>query len=138
MTNILQAVLIHDTLFVEYDNNFKLPKWTYPIFPALLLAVRGRAFELYTETPYMTRIRGGPILTDILQQMKRKQRGELTRNSAIYSAHDFTVCNLLRALNASDQTTNTPEYGVTVALELHCGENVECYVLVSKLNSIYS
>lgn len=42
------------------------------------------------------------------------------------------------AVNVTDQTTNTPEYGATVALELHSGEHEEYYVIVSNSNSIYS
>lgn len=132
VTNVGQVFFIHDVLFVEDSHDLPLPPWTTTIYPAVLLSVRARAFQLFTETQFMKRIRGGPLLTDIYQQMLQKQINALTRNFAIYSAHDSTVVNLMRALNVTEQTTNTPDYGAAVALELHCPVNQECHVKVSR------
>lgn len=81
----------------------------------------------------MTRIRGGPLLTDIVEQMEQKENKNLTRNIAIYSGHDSTLANLMKALDVIDQTTVIPNYGATLALELHCCGYLECIVEVSKL-----
>lgn len=137
ITNILQVTTISDTLFVEDSNNLKLPKWTDPVYPDVLDAVKVKTYELFTETPYMTRIRGGPLLTVILQQMFQKQNGSLSRNFAIYSAHDSTLCNIMRALNVINQTTPTPDYGATLAFELHCSHHEECTINVSHLPKFY-
>lgn len=132
VTQIRQITRVEDTLFVQANNNLKLPAWTNSIYPDLLHDVKARRFQLYTETLYMTRIRGGPFLTDVFQQMQQKQRRKLSRKIAIYSAHDDTISNVMRALNVIDQTTVTPEYGATLALELHCDDDMECTVKVSK------
>lgn len=87
--------------------------------------------ELFSETPFMKRIRGGPLITDVYQQMVKKQNGSLPHNFAIYSAHDSTLVNVMRALNVDDQTTTIPDYGATLAFELHCRRDDDCYVRVS-------
>lgn len=137
ITNILQIATLADTLFVEDSNNLILPTWTDPIYPDVLDAVKVKAYELFTYTRYMTRIRGGPLLTVILQQMVQKQNGPLSRNFAIYSAHDTTLGNLMKALNVINQTTPTPDYGATLAFELHCGIVDECIINVSHLPKFY-
>lgn len=78
----------------------------------------------------MTRIRSGPWLTDVYQQMEQKQIGNLTRNIALYSAHDSTLSAIMKGLGVSNQTTYTPKYGAALCLELHCGGGAECTVKV--------
>lgn len=57
-------------IWLRYSNNLKLPVWTDPIYLDVLDAVEVRVYELLTETPYMTRSRGGLFLNVvILQQM---------------------------------------------------------------------
>lgn len=103
-----------------------------------MYAVRVRAYQLYTETPYMTRIRGGPIVTNIFEQMVRKQRGELSRNFAIYSAHDTTLNFAMTALNVINQTTPIPDYGATLCLELYCDDGRgDCDVNVSASSTTF-
>lgn len=131
-----QVAFIQDTLSIEADNGLKLPEWTHSIFPEVLQGVKERGFQVYTETPYMTRIRGGPLLTDMFEQMVQKQSGNLTRNIAIYSAHDSTLSAVLKALDVINQTTYTPEYGAALAIELHCGRGNQCNVEVSKITHL--
>lgn len=130
MTNVVQTIHLDDTLLVEESNNLELPEWTTKVYPEMLHAARVRAFNLFTETDYMKRIRGGPLITDIYQQMLQKQNGTLTRNFSIYSAHDSTISNVMRALNVDDKNASTPDYGATMAFELHCGRSKKCFVKV--------
>lgn len=132
MTKLPQITNLEDVLSVQAKHNLKLPAWTDPIYPDELHGVKVRIFQLRTETPYMTRIRGGPFLTDVFQQMQQKQRRELSRKIAIYSAHEDTISSVMKALNVIDQATVTPEYGAALALELHCDDGMECIVKVSK------
>lgn len=80
----------------------------------------------------MTSIRSGPWLTDVYQQMEQKQIGNLTRNIALYSAHDSSLSAIMKGLGVIDQTTYTPSYGAALSLELHCGRGAECTVKVSE------
>lgn len=122
ITNIFQAVVIHDTLEVHRFHNLKLPAWTDSIFPEKMSQLKARAFELFTETPYMRRIKGGLLVTEILDKMMQKQSGEISQNILIYSGHDASLANIARGLNVTDQVTMLPEYGATLAFEMHCNE----------------
>lgn len=104
-----------------------------------MYAVRVRAYQLYTETPYMARIRGGPIVTNMFEQMLRKQTGELSRNFAIYSAHDTTLNFAMTALNVINQTAPIPDFGATLCLELYCDDGSgDCAVNVGALSSPFA
>lgn len=132
VTNVSQVGELEDILSVERSNNLELPAWTDPVFPDILYSVRLRAYQLYTETPYMTRIRGGPLVTEIFNQMVQKQNGELPRNISVYSAHDTTMNFVMTALNVINQTDAIPQYGATLTFELYCNSNYEenCTVAV--------
>lgn len=41
------------------------------------------------------------------------------RNLYIYSGHDVTLVNTMRALNISSQTSRKPDYGSALYFELH-------------------
>lgn len=126
-----------DTLLIQHDNGLELPAWAKPYFPDVLFGTRVRAYQVYTETPYMRRIRGGPLLTDILEQMKLKQDGKLSRKIAIYSAHDTTLNFLMNALSVIDQTTILADYAAALAIELYCDSGEECTVNVSRFEFDY-
>lgn len=79
----------------------------------------------------MTRIRGGPLLTHMLEDMKQKQWGRLMRNMSIYSAHDTTINFLMSALDVVDQVAVLVDYAATIALEMYCNTGEECIVNVS-------
>lgn len=127
--------MIHDALEVHRDAKLKLPAWTESIFPDKMAPLKARIFQLFTETPYMRRIKGGLLITDIADQMAKKQRGEISQNIFIYSAHDLTLVNMLRGLNVTDQTNMLPKYGASLVFELHCddeqaSQHPECIVKV--------
>lgn len=63
----------------------------------------------------------GPIVTEILDYMIKKVSNKLVPNRSIflYSGHDVTLVNVMRALNIIEQTAIKPQYGATLALELH-------------------
>lgn len=111
-----------------------MPEWTRPVFPDVMNAVRVRAIQLYTETPFMTRVRGGPLIEDIFSQMVQKIKGELSRNCSIYSAHDTTLNFVMTALGVINETVPVPDYGATLCFEMRCKQIIDydnCDVQVS-------
>lgn len=131
VTNVQQVADVQNILSIQQSNGLELPEWSDAVFPEDLLDVRVRSFQLYTEGPYMKRIKGGPLVTDIFDQMYAKQNGELSRKIMIFSAHDKTLANVMSALNVIDQTEPLPDYGATLLFELYCGGSDECTVRVS-------
>lgn len=138
ITDVSQVGDLHDILTVESMNGMKLPEWTKPVFPQILYDVRVRAYKLYTETPCMTRFRGGPLISDITKQMVSKCAGDLNRNFAMYSGHDTTLNFVMKALNVIDQTTEIPDYGATLCCEMYRhDDDDDCEVNVSIINFIF-
>lgn len=128
--NLLEAFDVQDTLEVESEHGLPLPPWAEAIFPDKMMDVKTRLYNLNTETPYMLRIRAGPLLTDVYKQMEQKKNDKSSRSITFYSAHDTTVVNILNALDVLDQTKSPPDYCATVAFELHCGYIDDCEVQV--------
>ena len=62
------------------------------------------------------------------------------RNIFLYSAHDVTLVNLMRTLNIIAQTSSKPDYGATLAMELHQNDlilnDLELQVRVAQLIKI--
>lgn len=120
-------------MLIEQDSLMKLPNWTDPVFPSKVLSLSARSQALLTETQYMKRIKGGPLISQICEEMLLKQENNETRNLFFYSGHDLTLTNVMRALEVQDQTSPTPLYGAAFIFELRrAHETLESYVDVSK------
>lgn len=63
----------------------------------------------------------GALVTDIVNKMVKKDANSLKpdRSMFLYSGHDVTLVNVMRALRIIDQTSGKPDYGATLAFELH-------------------
>lgn len=131
MTNVHQVSELENVLAVQQNDGLELPEWSDSVFPDDLLPVRIRSFQLFTETPYMKRIKGGPIITEIFNQMVAKESGDLSRKVMIFSAHDKTLAHAMSALDVIDQAEPLPDFGATLVFELFCGVGEECTVNVS-------
>lgn len=140
---------LYNILLVEQDNELALPEWTKSVFPEKMLPLAERRLAMLTETPYMKRVKAGPLLTEIVNQMTKKRNREIVvansvnsfaleqllgnqygygdnttdRTIAIYSGHDVTLSSLIRGLNVVDQTSRKPDYGAALGIELHQGYN---------------
>lgn len=120
ISNILDVELLYNILEVERDAGLLLPDWTENVFPDKMLHLFEKSLALFTQTPFMKKIRGGTILTEFLDNMQKHKNGVTSNKSLyIYSAHDITLVNLMRALECIDQTTGKPDYSATMVFELH-------------------
>lgn len=65
-------------------------------------------------------------MQDITENMLKKKGNQLIpdRRIFIYSGHDVTLVNFLRALEMHEQTEGRPKYAATVAIELHSNKNI--------------
>lgn len=61
----------------------------------------------------------GPLLSDILTNMKKKDAGTLVpdRKMFLYSGHDLTIATMWRTLGFEECLL--PEYGAALIIELH-------------------
>jgi lysosomal acid phosphatase len=67
----------------------------------------------------MKKIKGGALVTEIVNLMMKKRSENLNQSIFIYSGHDLTLFNLFRALKIVDQTAELPEYAATFVFEMH-------------------
>lgn len=60
-------------------------------------------------------------MTEIVDNMIKKRTRTLTpdRSVFVYSAHDVTLVNLMRALDIVEHTSGKSEYAATLVLEMH-------------------
>ncbi|XP_031618760.1 lysosomal acid phosphatase isoform X2 [Contarinia nasturtii] len=119
ITNVHQGEQLYNILSIERDNGLELPKWTESVFPDKLLALAERNLAVLTENDYMKRVKGGSLVTDILDHMLQLKNNQNQRNIFIYSGHDVTLVNTMRALDVISQTTKKPDYTSSLHFELH-------------------
>ncbi|XP_059059758.1 prostatic acid phosphatase-like [Achroia grisella] len=113
---------IYNVLYIEDLYNFTLPNWTQSVYPDKLLEPAGYSFTTNTALPILARLKVGPLLKLIVEQMVRTVEYEKTGKRkmearvSIFSAHDITVASVLNALHMFDG--KCPSYTATVLLEL--------------------
>lgn len=121
VTTITDVELLYNTLLVENDANLALPDWTEKVFPDKMLPMAKRSLALFTETQFMKRIKGGMFITEVIENMTKKRTNLLNPNRSlfVYSAHDVTLSNVMRALGVTAETSEKPDYAAALVFELH-------------------
>ncbi|XP_014256189.1 prostatic acid phosphatase-like [Cimex lectularius] len=91
---------IYSTLHIESLANFTLPEWTKKVFPDMLKEITGIAFAVPTYITKLKRLKGGPLMKEMLNNMhdKLNVKDPLARNISVYSGHDITLAYLLNTL----------------------------------------
>ncbi|RZF39400.1 hypothetical protein LSTR_LSTR000921 [Laodelphax striatellus] len=110
---------IQGTLKAETDLNLKLPNWTEKVYPDPLNQLTGKAFTLNAYTPELRRMKGGPLLKNIVNHMidKIKRPTHKKYQLYLYAGHDSTIAHLLNALGVWEE--HAPEYNSLILIELH-------------------
>lgn len=69
----------------------------------------------------------GYLVTDVVGKMTLKSNKQLQpdRRLFIYSGHDTTLINVMRALNITSQTTNKPDFASSLHFEMHHNRNIK-------------
>ncbi|GAB0097757.1 lysosomal acid phosphatase [Sergentomyia squamirostris] len=119
VSTILDVEFLYNTLEIEKNAGLTLPDWTEGVFPDRMLPLAERSLALFTETPFMKKIKGGTIVTDIVDNMVKKRSGLQNRSIFIYSSHDVTLVNFMRAIGIINETSRKPDYAATIVVELH-------------------
>lgn len=126
----------YTTFYIETLRNYTLPSWTKDVYPDTLYRVGTFSFQLRTMTDTMKRLRGGPLLKDIVTHMKEKRDGTLKpdRNLWVYSGHDTTIAALLDTMRVFKP--HVPLFAATVMVELRKNQDNEHFVSVYYKRSI--
>ncbi|KAL7631270.1 UNVERIFIED_CONTAM: hypothetical protein RMT77_018428 [Armadillidium vulgare] len=116
-TSLLNVLLTFDTIYIERLYNLTIPKWAVKTYDEMNM-VSNFFFEMLSDTHELKRLRGGPLIKTITENMTNKSRGELPkRKMNVYSAHDSTVSILLNSMGVYNGIR--PPFSSTVMIELH-------------------
>lgn len=63
VNNITAVEFLYNILQIQEDNRLKLPEWTRDVYPNKMLPLAIRSLEIFTETTFMKRMKGGKIDT---------------------------------------------------------------------------
>ena len=119
ITDIVKLDYVYDTLLIESENNFTLPAWTRSVFPGQQFKqLRDLSFTVDTLTQELKRLKGGPLVKEMLSHWDQLQAGTLDPEMKVfmYSGHDTTVAPLLHTLGVFN--TIAPPYASLVLVEL--------------------
>uniref|UniRef100_A0A2C9KJX8 acid phosphatase n=1 Tax=Biomphalaria glabrata TaxID=6526 RepID=A0A2C9KJX8_BIOGL len=124
---------VGDTLFCEKAHNLTWNDWAnQPGVWDKMDKLRTLSFNLLTYTPEMARLKGGPLLKEIISNMQAAtQQDNPSPKFYMYSAHDTTVAALLSVMNVFD--CHAPMYRALIMVELHYIQN-DYYVKISYRN----
>ncbi|XP_050538679.1 prostatic acid phosphatase-like isoform X2 [Daktulosphaira vitifoliae] len=126
---------LYDIFFIESLYNYTLPKWTKKIYPEPLRTIIIKKETFATYNAVLKKLRLGPLLQEVVTHMNKKINGTLdpSRKLWIYSAHDFTIVNVLNSLNVFNN--QTVPYASLLMLELRQNSRKNYVVTVSYRNS---
>ncbi|KAG8194752.1 hypothetical protein JTE90_026396 [Oedothorax gibbosus] len=117
LANWTQASYFHDTIFIEKKYNLSVPSWVEPYYEELT-NVSNLAFFWTFNSPLMHRLRAGPLIQRLINNMNDKIAGTLKDlKFQVFSAHDTTIAVVLDALNLFNMIQ--PPYASTLLFELH-------------------
>ncbi|XP_076762332.1 lysosomal acid phosphatase-like [Xylocopa sonorina] len=119
ITTITDVEFLYNTLEIEEQNGLKLPEWTKKYYNQQMREIAARSLAIFTSNTLQQRLRGGPLLKEILNHARKD-----TKRTYLYSVHDITLVNLLRAMGFTSEYFK-PEYGATLIFQLHAVSNVD-------------
>ncbi|XP_065360926.1 venom acid phosphatase Acph-1-like isoform X2 [Calliphora vicina] len=108
------------TLLAEQEFGLQLPSWTKGYYPEKMQFLAEQSYLYNVWTPEMQKIKAGPFLTKMFNEMKDKANNNLkpkSRKLYIYTGHDSTIVNIMAALKIWKR--QLPRYSAMTIFELH-------------------
>jgi lysosomal acid phosphatase len=119
ISGFAETEYLHNSLDAMQTAGWTLPTWTASVFPSKTKDIAIRYLKFLTETDFMRKARGGPLITEIINSMTMRSQNKTQKSIAIYSGHDVTLVNLMHTLRILDQTDQLPNFSAALAIELH-------------------
>ncbi|XP_076657121.1 putative achaete scute target 1 [Halictus rubicundus] len=123
MSTITDVEFLYNTLEIEEQNGLKLPDWTNEYYNREMRDIAARSLAIFTSNNVQQRLRGGPLLKEIVKGMRDAEAGKDTRRVYLYSVHDITLVNLLRTMGFTSEYFK-PGYGATLIFQLYFSPDV--------------
>lgn len=124
ITNVGDVSSLYSTLTAEKEMNLTLPEWTKDYYPDKLLNLTLYDLKLNTYDNSFRRLKGGPLLKKIVDDMIEKKNQITHRNLRkliMYMGHDSTIATLLDTMHIWHH--QVPHYNIMIMIELHYYEN---------------
>ncbi|GBN37163.1 Testicular acid phosphatase [Araneus ventricosus] len=129
----LNPMAFYDTLKAEKIHNLTIPSWVQPYWN-ILEKSSDLISHCFFSSPQLVKLRSGPLLQVITDNMKGKMNGSLPDlKLQIFSSHDDNLGAMLYALTSAYYPR--PPYSSTIVFELHQLQNQKGAVRVLYLNS---
>lgn len=122
MTTLVDVEFLYNTLEIEEQHGLQLPAWTRKFYNNDMRQIAARSLAMFTDGIIQRRLRGGPLVKEILRCMEESRNDPKPKRSYFYSAHDITIINVLRAMGFMNELLK-PDYGATLILELYLVNN---------------
>lgn len=117
LTTIMEVGMFADVIKAQISIEPDVPQWAVDAYNSVLKKYIARMFALFHETESLVRIRGGPLITEILNNLEAVTNGS-GKPILIYSAHDITVLSLAYVLGVESQIPAQPNYSDTFMVDL--------------------
>lgn len=114
---------IYDAMLIETIYNKTLPSWTKKVFPDKMSPLQDLSFAVGTWTHELKRLRGGPLVQEILDHFKGFIDGKNYFKMLMFSGHDTTVATLLNTLGMFNPPIAPPYASMIMAELTSVGEN---------------
>ncbi|XP_057333865.1 lysosomal acid phosphatase-like isoform X2 [Microplitis mediator] len=139
ISTITDVEFLYNTLEIEANHGLELPEWTKKFYNKEMREIASRSLSLFTSNTFQQRLRGGPLLKEITNNMMLSRNGHDKIKLYLYSAHDITLVNVLRAMGFTNELFK-PDYGAALIFELVLAEDfeendLEVHVKVKYLNN---
>ncbi|XP_063981893.1 lysosomal acid phosphatase-like [Diachasmimorpha longicaudata] len=121
---ITDVEFLYNTLEIEAQRGLELPEWTKQFYNDTMREIAARSLAIFTSNTLQRRLRGGPLLKEILDNMMRARNDQHERKLYLYSAHDITLVNVMRAMGFTEELFK-PDYGAALIFELVLSEDME-------------
>ncbi|WKY01251.1 hypothetical protein Q1695_015333 [Nippostrongylus brasiliensis] len=113
--------MVYDNLFcmLQHNDTQKWPPWVNSTIFERIHVLYDKSSRLKYHTDLLRRLRGGPVLKDIIERFEAKANGTLGTRPKLYaySAHDTTLAASLAAIGIYPE--EFPHYASVVLFELH-------------------
>ncbi|CAG7718142.1 unnamed protein product, partial [Allacma fusca] len=130
ISDVVTSTDLYDTLYIQELHNLTLPTWTKNYYPEKLKEAAKDLWTIIVAQKEMKRLRGGPLVGDIMlnierlvnENSRRKYRNPKAK-LYLYSGHDSTIATFLGTLDVFDR--QIPPYSSAVIFELHKEKDTE-------------
>lgn len=112
---------IVDILYCQYKHNLSLPEWESVLPFSRVASLRDVFVSFSIPTHENAKLRGGPLLKEIIANMQGKLNNSSQEKAYLFSGHDSTLVALMRVLDVFDN--RHPLYSSCVMMELWKKDN---------------